>query len=76
MTGEQLTLFEPSGEELALLAEKHLRDARRKEACASVLAIQGLSASAAAYMRQSWAALDSAVTCESAFQFERLAGLS
>jgi hypothetical protein len=73
---DQIALFEPKGDDLAVMAPAHLALANRKLKASENLSIQGLTASASAYMRAYWEQLEQAAVLESACQFERLGGLS
>lgn len=72
---EQLSMFEPAGDELASLALRHWSKAASLRVSATNLAARGCEASAAVYTRLADGSLSQALVCESALQFERLAGL-
>lgn len=76
MSGEQLTMFEPTGQELASLASSALLKAFVLAKRAENLAERGFIFAGGGFVRESRRELDRAATFEAAYQFEKLAGLS
>jgi hypothetical protein len=76
MTGEQISMFEPTGEELASLASTALIKAFLLAKRADNLADRGLLFAGRGFVDQSRRELDRAATFETAYQFEKLAGLA
>lgn len=72
----QLSMFEPQGAELPLLSARHANKAQGLLRAAENMQARGLVGVASALAKLGHAALDDAFTCETALQFERLAGLS
>lgn len=72
---DQLQLFEPSMSELPILSAAHARRAEGLLRSALLLRDRGLLSVADAMVNLGRSALDDAFVCESAYQFERLAGL-
>lgn len=76
MTGEQITLFEASGDELASLAVRCSTDSVRLASVAATIRERGYTLAALSYERQSRVAAERAEVFETALQFETLAGLA
>ncbi len=74
-TVDQLQMFEPQGETLASLTAKHLQMSESEHRIAQNLMISGLTNVAALRTAAAQKALEQACVCETALQFERLAGL-
>lgn len=72
---EQIEMFEPVGDELAALALRHWSKASSLLVRSTNLAGRGFASSSAVFTRLSNEAFSHALVCESACQFERLAGL-
>lgn len=71
----QLTMFEPTGSELATLARTHANTAHTLQLQADALALRGFVASARSFGGLADASDAQATVCEMALQFEQLAGL-
>jgi len=71
----QLVLFEPSGAELANLAQVHYKKAETLGHIAETLEARGFAFSVKVFELDSLREMRQAFICESALQFERLAGL-
>lgn len=72
---DQLTLFEPSGSELASLAQGHYKKAETLGHIADTLEARGFTSSVKVFEFDSLREMRLAVVCETALQFESLAGL-
>ena len=72
---EQLQMFEPQGEILASLTVKHLQTSESEHRIAANLMASGLIHAASSRAAIAHKALEQACVCETALQFERLAGL-
>jgi hypothetical protein len=75
MKAEQLSMFEPRGKDLASLASVHLRTFEHESKVAGNLAISGFTAASQSRHAMACAAYERAIVCETALQFEILAGL-
>lgn len=74
-SADQLPLFEPTGAELAILADRHYRDALRNSCREDLSLLRGFTSSAAYWSGLARAEFDLSHACECAYQFESLAGL-
>lgn len=72
---DQSSLFESSGAELALLVRQHLQRSEIAARVADTMDARGFHASVKAFEFDSLRESRQAVVCETALQFERLAGL-
>ena len=72
---DQLQMFEPEGDVLAKLTAKHLQTSESENRIAANLIMSGLINAAAFRTANAQKALEQACVCETALQFERLAGL-
>ncbi len=68
-------MFEPSGPELAVLARQHLQRAEIAARVADTMDARGFYSSVKAFEFDCLRETRQAVVCETALQFERLAGL-
>lgn len=75
MSAEQLSIFEPTGNQLASLATYHLRTFEHESKVAANLAISGFASASQSRHVLACAAFERAMVCEIALQFETLAGL-
>jgi len=72
---DQLSIFEPTGQELVVLCTAYLRKANGAASIVSMLHARGMTAVASSLALKARQDLEHAEVCESAIQFERLAGL-
>lgn len=75
MTATQADMFEPQGPDLALLVCRHNADGDTAMRRPANLQDSFLPSAASIYARQADCAFERAAVCESALQFECLAGL-
>ena len=75
MKSEQLSMFDPVGQELAHLAMTHADTAAKLSKQAETLKLCGFSASARQFTTLAELSQSQADTCEIALMFEQLAGL-
>lgn len=73
---EQLSMFEPTGAEVAALVVRHLKHADACERLASLLNLQGFSSAASGYLSQARAHYEDAACMEMLATFERLGGVA
>lgn len=71
----QLQMFEPTGDDLAKLALRHLQDAQGFEKAHDRCASLGMVAIARMYAHCAEQASEQATVCEMALQFEQHAGV-
>jgi len=76
MSAQQLTMFEPTGSELATLARSHADQAHALQLKADALTLRGFTASSRIFANLCHLSDSQAIVCEMALQFEQLAGLS
>lgn len=76
MPPDQLTMFEPSGSELAMLAQKHINAFETFKRQADNLSERFFIVAARSFDFKAAESLASAQVCEMALQLETLAGLS
>lgn len=72
---DQLQMFEPEGSQLASLCNMHLRQFRQFSSIADNLEFCGASSASLANYWIADSHLKKALICDSALQFEKLAGL-
>lgn len=73
---DQITMFEPQGQDLAKLASFHLSVSDRESRIADNLNASGFASASRSHLVRSADSFELAMVCEITLQFETLAGLS
>lgn len=73
---EQLSFFEPTGDELAALVVKHLASAERARGRCDLLTVRGMAGAAQVYAALVALFERQAMECAMCCEFERLGGVS